>query len=314
MAVRRAVGLVRREGIDVVVTTSPPGSVHLIGAAVQRATGVRWVADLRDPIVAKEDRRVERPAVRAKEWTNVLLARLVAARADAVVAITRAIGDEMRSLNPSVRVETIPNGADFSEFAGLEYTAGDRFRITHAGSFFGRRTPRPFLEVFGRFGDDVVARFVGDFRASDRAEASALGLGDRLELVPFRLARGRSGWTGHGGLLLLLPDLGERRLEIPSGKVFEYLDARRPILAAVPTGGAAARLVREAKAGVVVPPDDPDAIAEALATLVARWRAGTLELPPLDDAVRSRVDRRARNADFAALLQELGAVGRACSS
>jgi glycosyltransferase involved in cell wall biosynthesis len=250
--------------------------------------------------------------VRAKEWTNVLLARLVAARADAVVAITRAIGDEMRSLNPSVRVETIPNGADFSEFAGLEYTAGDRFRITHAGSFFGRRTPRPFLEAFGRFGDDVVARFVGDFRASDRAEASALGLGDRLELVPFQ-TRSRTLRLERDteALLLLLPDLGERGLEIPSGKVFEYLAARRPILAAVPTGGAAARLVREAKAGVVVPPDDPDAIAEALATLVARWRAGTLELPPLDDAVRSRVDRRARNADFAALLQELGAVGRA---
>src|SRR5581483_10111420 len=47
-AIPKAISIVRREGIDVVLTTSPPGSVHLIGAAVQQATGAKWVADLRD--------------------------------------------------------------------------------------------------------------------------------------------------------------------------------------------------------------------------------------------------------------------------
>ena len=47
-AIPAATRIVRREGIDVVLTTSPPGSVHFVGAAVQRLTGVRWVADLRD--------------------------------------------------------------------------------------------------------------------------------------------------------------------------------------------------------------------------------------------------------------------------
>jgi glycosyltransferase involved in cell wall biosynthesis len=210
----------------------------------------------------------------------------------------------MLELEPSLRVEIIPNGADFEEFAGLPYTPGDRFRITHAGSFFGRRDPRPFLEALGRVADGVVARFVGDFRAADRAWAERRGLGDRLELLPYqprsrtlRLERDTEA------LLLLLPELGSRGRDIPSAKLFEYLAARRPILAAAPVDGAAADLVREANAGIVVPPADTDAIQEALEEQIARWRTGTLELAPMDEALRRRIDRRSRSAELAALLE-----------
>src|SRR5207248_10329067 len=66
-AIPSAIRIVRNEKIDVVVTTSPPPSVHLVGAAVKRATGACWVADLRDSIVAHPHRHTERLAVRAKE-------------------------------------------------------------------------------------------------------------------------------------------------------------------------------------------------------------------------------------------------------
>ena len=70
-----AIRIARREGIDVVITTSPPTSVHLIGAAVKRATGAKWIADLRDSIVANPHRRVESRLVRAKEATGEGVAR-----------------------------------------------------------------------------------------------------------------------------------------------------------------------------------------------------------------------------------------------
>ena len=60
-AVPAALRIVRREGIDVVLTTSPPGSVHFVGAAVRRATSARWVADLRDPLVAFAHRQPRDP-------------------------------------------------------------------------------------------------------------------------------------------------------------------------------------------------------------------------------------------------------------
>ena len=59
---------------------------------------------------------------------------------------------------------------------GLEYHSGERFRITHTGSFFGQRNPRTFLSALAKSGlDDVVARFVGDFRAADREWVETLG-------------------------------------------------------------------------------------------------------------------------------------------
>src|SRR6266542_496893 len=69
-AIPAAIRIARQEGIDTVLTTSPPNSVHLIGAAVKRATGVRWVADVRDSMTRNADRRVESMAVRAKEKTQ----------------------------------------------------------------------------------------------------------------------------------------------------------------------------------------------------------------------------------------------------
>src|SRR5581483_9636492 len=167
-AIPAAIRIVRQEGIDVVITTSPPGSVHLVGAAVKRATRARWVADLRDSLVAHPHRDAQRLLVRAKEQGQHAVARLVASQADAIITVSDAIADEMRARNPRGRVVTIANGADFDDFDGLDYRGGgERFRITHTGSFFGKRDPKPFLTALARV-DGVVARFVGDFRSADR--------------------------------------------------------------------------------------------------------------------------------------------------
>ena len=304
-AVPAAIRIARREGIDVVITTSPPTSVHLVGAAVKRATGARWIADLRDSIVANPHRRVESRLVRAKEASGRSFARMVARSADAVTAVSDPIGDELRALGAR-RVVTIPNGCDFEDFAGLDYRPGNRFRLTHTGSFFGKRSPRALLEALAGAGGDVVARFVGDFRSSDRDWAKSLVLGDRLELHPYlprkqvlQLQRDSEA------LLLLIPEAGGRGRAVLSAKVFEYLAAERPILAAVPPDGAAADLIRETGAGIVVAPDDVDGIRDAIVRLETDWRAGKLNGTPLAPAVRERLSRRARAEELAELAREL---------
>src|SRR5207244_7291022 len=136
----------------------------------------------------------------------------------------------------------------------------------------------PFLTGLAESGlEDVVARFVGDFRVADREWAESLGLGDRLELHPYvPRRRALELQRDSDALLLLIPEAGGRGRGVLSGKVFEYLAAERPILALVPPEGAAARLLNETGAGVVVPPDDVPAIRSGLEELVSRSRAGTL--------------------------------------
>jgi glycosyltransferase involved in cell wall biosynthesis len=307
-AIPAAIRIARREGIDAVITTSPPGSVHFIGAAVQKATRARWLADLRDPLVANPHRRSDTAATRARQAANQQLARLVAKRADAVSCVSEAIADEVRGLGARGIVRTISNGCDFEDFAGLEYRPTERFRITHTGSFFGKRDPRPFLQAVHDSGLDVVARFVGDFRSTDREWADLLGLGDRLELVDYAPRRESLRLQRESeALLLLVPDAGGRGKGVLSGKVFEYLAAGRPVLAVVPPDGAAAALIRETNAGVVVAPDDVDGIRRALEELHAQFVNRDLPDVELADDVRARLSRRARVEETAALLQEITA-------
>jgi glycosyltransferase involved in cell wall biosynthesis len=306
-AIPKAISIARAEGIDVVLTTSPPGSVHLVGAAVKAATGAKWVADLRDSLVAHPHRRAERLAVRVKEQAARGVAALVARRADAIVAAADAIADEARTLRPRGRVVTIANGCDFDDFSGLAYARSDRFRVTHTGSFFGKRDPRPFLRALADSGlEDVTVRFVGDFRPGDREYMESLGLSDRVELVDY-VPRRRSLELQRESevLLLLIPEAGGRGRGVLSGKVFEYVAAERPILAVVPPDGAAAKLIRETGAGVVAASDDVDAIRDALVALHSRWRDGSLDAPPLTAEWRDRLSRASRVEELAELLRSI---------
>jgi glycosyltransferase involved in cell wall biosynthesis len=92
---------------------------------------------------------------------------------------------------------------------------------------------------------------------------------------------------------------------VPSGKIFEYLAAERPILAAVPPDGVAAQLVRRADAGVVVAPDDVAALRDAIAGLRARWQAGVLDGAGLSPELREGLSRRTRSKEFADVLRSL---------
>jgi glycosyltransferase involved in cell wall biosynthesis len=290
--------LVPRLGIDVVLTTSPPISVHLAGLAGQKA-GATWVADLRDSFLSPDRRRHVRGEAR--------LQRLVARRADAITAATDGFAAEMRALQPRGPVEVIENGSDFEDFAGLEYhPSQERFRLTHTGSFASRRDARPFYEALARVDGSVVARFVGGFRAADEPLVEELGIRDKLEVVPFqphedvvRLQRDSEA------LLLLLAEWGEAGLKIQSAKLFEYLAANRPILAVVPPEGEAAALVRKLGAGPVVAPGDVDGIAAALGELERRWREGKLQAPALTEDERAGLSRRERAERLAALIRKV---------
>jgi glycosyltransferase involved in cell wall biosynthesis len=310
--VRAAVRIVREREIDVLLTTSPPSSAHVIGAAVARRTGVRWVADFRDSWLANPHRRYERRSVRAKSAVEERIARRALRGVDAVVAVTPFIAAEAAALVPQgTPVATIANGCDFSVFEGIEHAPGPRLRIVHAGSFFGQRTPRPFLEALARLLAErpqlrgrIEARFLGELRPADAEWAAGLGLGDALALDGFRPhAEAIDAMGGADVLLLLVPRAGGRGLSVLSGKVYEYLAAGRPVLALVPPDGAAAGLIQEAEAGWVADPDDVSAIAAALGDVASAWEAGELPTTALSPAWRERLDRRTRSRELAVLLR-----------
>lgn len=309
------VRIVRREGIDVIMSTSPPSSVHLVAEAIAAATRTPFVADFRDSWLDNPHRAYERRGVRAKRRIVAQLARSVTGRAHALTAATGSIAQELSRLHPTAAHKTtvIENGADFDDFESLAYRPGDRFTIVHAGSFFGHRSPRPFLEALKRLLDRrpdlrgrVLARFVGDLRHADREWARGLGIDDAWEELGFLpYAESITAQRAADALLLLIPHANGRGDTVLSGKVFEYVASGRPILAAVPQSGAAANLLRSIGAGVVADSDDVGAISGELEGLVDRWADGGLPDVGQGDDVRDRLSRRSRAADLAHVLRNV---------
>jgi glycosyltransferase involved in cell wall biosynthesis len=311
-AVRRAARIVRDRRIDLVLTTSPPVSVHLIGSIVARRTGVPWVADLRDSWLANPHRRYENRSVRAKRSVEERIARTALRSVSGLAAVTDVIAAEARALAPAgVPAAVIANGCDFDEFAGLAHRRGERMEVLHAGNFFGNRSPRPFLLGLRALLDRrpdlrgvVRTRFVGGFRESDRAWAETLGLGDALSIEGFLPhSEALRAMKAAAVLLLLIPESAGLGVTVLSGKLYEYLAAERPMLAMVPPTGLAADVLRETGFAWIVGPDDSGAAADALEDAADRWLAGGADDRILPAELRARLDRRARAAEMADLFR-----------
>jgi glycosyltransferase involved in cell wall biosynthesis len=299
-AVPAALRIIRRHEIDVVLTTSPPVSLHLVGALSSCLARARWIADLRDPLVSSAYRRAEVRGERA-------VARLVAAQADALTTATHSAADEMRRLGRANGIAVIPNGCDLEDFDGLTYRRGTRFTITHTGSFLSHhRDPRPFFQALRRSGSDSVARFVGDLRPSDLAYAREIGLGERVQSLPFVPRRQALALQRESdALLLLIPEADGRGKAVVTAKLCEYVAARRPILAAIPIDGEAAGVLRQTGAAAIVAPDDVDGMAAALTAFERRWDAGVLSVPPTQADIRASLSGRAVAEGVADVLRSL---------
>ena len=202
---------------------------------------------------------------------------------------------------------TIANGSDFDDFAGLEYHASDTLPDHARGLVLRQARPAavPHRARAVRV-DDVVVRFLGDFRSADREWAEAQELGDRLELIPYApRRRSLELQRDSEALLLLIPEadgrgqgvLSREGVRVPRGRA---ADPRRRA-----AGRRRRELIRDAGAGVVVAPDDVDGIVAALRDLRDRWRAGALEANAALRGVAAKVSRRTRVEELARLLERV---------
>ena len=270
-AITRALPILR-EGIDLVYTTAPPFSDHLIGLALKQLTGVRWVAEFRDPWTDNRNQPAHlrsAPADRLDVW----LESACLLRADRVVSVSEGIQELLMAKVPSApahRFVLALNGID--ELASVpERTIPEGpFRIVHTGSFYGCRDPRPFLRALaavvtrrGLTNADVRVDFVGHCRTylgiSVEQFASELDIGAMVHFhdwMPQEEARAISSAAD----LLLLPFPARPHL-IPN-KLYDYLGTRKPILAFLDGSGEPARMLRRLGGHYVIT-DGEDAVSSA---------------------------------------------------
>lgn len=253
----------RRLGpFDLVLTSSPPQSAHLVGAALARR-GIPWVAELRDGWIF-EPPRPEWPLAPLRALDRRLERTL--RRARAVVGVTRPIADDL-SRRLGLEAHVITNGFDPEEQPAPgeeELLAPGRRSFVHTGRVEVTGTKLdPLLEALRLLGPEAGLEivFAGPLSEHETVQLAAPELDGLVRTVgvldrPHTLRLQRAADT------LLLITEGSRRRSVATGKLFEYLAAGRPIIV-LGDETEAARIVAETRTGAAVPLD-PEAIAEAL--------------------------------------------------
>jgi glycosyltransferase involved in cell wall biosynthesis len=273
--------VVRERGIDLVYTINVPQTSHLIGRDICAQTGVAWVADFRDAWTANPDLVPPTPLHRARQKA---LERDVLARASGVTVVNDTIRNLLiESLgHDAEKFVTIHNGYDPDDFGTGEpvIDRDDRFTMVFVGTFHKRTDPRLLLRPYadairsGRI-EPGTSRLVvvGAQSARVRTAARELGLDDHVDFTGFLAHRASIRWMESADLLIQLIADGPGADQIISGKLYEYLAAKKPVLTIGPKGEAR-DLVTSLGAGFAVHVGDPAAVGETLARLAKDHRAG----------------------------------------
>ncbi len=278
----RTVGrLCASERFDIVYSTSPPDSSHLAVRRIVRRYRIPWVADFRDPWISLYLRNPPTPVHAAihKRMEKSVVA------ADRVIVTTFWQKEKLEQLFPTCRVEKIANGYDEEDFdrTGSITLRSDRFSILHSGMLTLGRTTRPFLEGLRlllerrpELEDKINVLFLGPRETENELWVEKLGLSKVVSFrdnIPhsecIRLERGSH-------VLLLIKHDDERYRGLVPGKLFEYIGARRPVLAVAPAGEAAS-IVKDLNRGEVVSADNPGSVAEVIEKMFMLVLQGKLE-------------------------------------
>jgi glycosyltransferase involved in cell wall biosynthesis len=266
-ALRAARRLTREYAFDCVITTSPPESTHLVGLLLGTSRPA-WVADFRDGWTFEPHR--ERFPARGQRALDGWLERKVATTAEVAIGATLPIAEDLER-RLGARASWIPNGVDedFTHDAqrSPEQAEESAVKLVYTGRLFGPRgsTPEPLLRALVQAEsapNSPQFRLVhaGSLSAAERAMIDRSGAAHLVEHVGFLDRNDVTALQRSAEALVLITS---RNSSEATAKVFEYLAAGRPILA-LAEGNEAARIVDETRTGLTVPPDDVDAIAEAL--------------------------------------------------
>lgn len=307
--VRRGLGLLRRQRIDAVCSTSPPVTAHLVARFLRQRTTAPWILELRDPW------NLSAPFGPVLQALDRRLARRLLGAADRVVVTTDQLADELRAVVGPQRVRVVPNGFDERDFTAPAPAPDGRFTLLHAGHVgAGYRDPVELLRAVrlgcaaGLLPADIRVRFLGvpeDAAADLRAAASGLGLGEAVETAPRVSAREAIAAMCVASLLVVLQEKAGFARSVPS-KVWEYLRSGRAIVAIAPPGGATHAALCGVSGVRLAPENRAATIAPLLAEAYAAWRA-----QPEHSFARDLEAWRAESiaARFAAVLDEVAHGG-----
>lgn len=278
-AVKKALEIIQRYEIDTLITTSPPHSTQLIGLQLKNKTGLKWIADLRDPWTDIYYYKQMYHSIWAKKL-DAKYEKEVLETADFTIVVSKSIKKLLDCKLPVIKkskIHVIPNGYDETDFNSEFKSPKEKFIIAHIGTLSNSQDIDSFLSAFKQLCKNnptipFLLRFVGSISGLYQSKINKLGLTEiteyqshvsHLESIKFMMS---------SNILLLPLPKTEGNEGILSGKLFEYLATQSPILGIGPPNGDASDIIKECNSGKMFDYTDQAGILNFLNSILTIWK------------------------------------------
>ena len=265
--------------IDVIITTGPPHSLHLIGLQLKQKLGVKWVADFRDPWT-DIDYFHQLPLTNKTIKKHEQLEREVASSADCILVVGKTMKENYLKFNKNI--EIITNGFDDSE-AVKKVELDSKFSFVHIGMMNADRNPRTLWKVLSEiiienksFANDFQLELIGKCANEVLESIIENRLMSNLEMINYISHNEVITFQKSAQVLLLVVNDVPSAKGIITGKIFEYLQANRPILAIAPTDGDLAEVINTTNSGNIVDFEDADTLKKTILELYNAYKNHSL--------------------------------------
>lgn len=245
--------------VDIIITTGPPHSMHLIGEGLKEKTGIPWIADFRDPWSQLDFLDSFNVSARNRKRYEQMESRVLK-KCDLVLATSPSMHKCLMPFNPE-KFKCITHGYDESDFTGIKKNRSEtgKIRIYHAGLLNSLRNPVNLWE-------SLNALCEKDKGMNDRVEIHLAGtidtevvktfsnypyLKNKLKIEAYKSHNEViQDYLNSDLLLLLVNNSANAKVNIP-GKLFEYLASDKSILLIGNTNSDTAEIVMKNKAGLI---------------------------------------------------------------
>ncbi|HOO53392.1 MAG TPA: glycosyltransferase [Methanothrix sp.] len=254
-ALRRCDQLLREEDFEAVISSSGPVTSHLIANYLKTNYGFPWIADLRDLWTQSHYYQYSIP----REYIERRLEVNTLCLADALVTVSAPWADKLKELHKGKNCYVITNGYDPEEVATDVPDLSKKFTILYSGELYnGKRDPEPLFAALNELlstnyinDEDVEIEFFGNLSGGWLEEdVKKYGLESIVKINGIIPREEVTRKQKSAQILLLLTWNHPDESGTYTGKVFEYLAAKRPILSLGVSGSVLEELLSETNAGV----------------------------------------------------------------
>ena len=279
-SVKYLTNYLKENPVDIVVSTGPPHSMHLIALELRRKLNIKWIADFRDPWT-NIDYYKDLKLTRFSDKKHKRLEKQVLSNADFVISVGKTMANEFKLLGAK-NIEVIPNGFDSDDLPDSKPSLDSTFSIVHLGAINKDRNHIVFWKAVKQLTEEnpelrnkLEIKLIGKIDNSVFQQIDDLTLSSFIKHIPYISHNQVFDELMKARLLYLPINNTPNSKGIVTGKVFEYLASQRPILAIGRVDGDVAEILTETGAGRTFDFNDLTGIQDCISNSFSKFINGT---------------------------------------